>query len=164
MATYNRVWTLGVHTLKLGAQTYWMQTNFYSPQNAGGLFAFNGQYTKDAFADFLLGYSSQAKLSTWTNVNFRTTFAHVFAQDDWRATHRLTLNLGLRYEYSPPYLDAHNVISNFDMDTDPFQPHFVLAGSQGDSHADRAPTTAGTGRRTRRSGTSTFRVNWPADS
>ena len=37
-----------------------------------------------------------------------------YLQDDWRVNNRLTLNLGLRYEYATPYWEAHNVLSNFD--------------------------------------------------
>ena len=53
-------------------------------------------------------------------------------------TRRLTLNLGLRYELSPPPIDANDAIANFDLDTDPANPRLVLAGAEGDDRASRA--------------------------
>jgi hypothetical protein len=53
-------------------------------------------------------------------------------------TRSLTLNLGLRYELSPPPVDVNDAIANYDMDTDPANPHLVLAGSEGSDRASRA--------------------------
>ena len=46
--------------------------------------------------------------------NLRRNMHFAYMQDDWRATSRLTLNLGLRYEFSTPYWEKDNVLSNFD--------------------------------------------------
>lgn len=133
-------WTHGSHSLKFGVQEYWLQTNFHSSQLSNGTFNFNGQYTGNPFADFLLGDSSAASLSTYANLNFRIPESHVFVQDDWKVNRHLTLNLGLRYEITPPAVDAHNAIANFEMNTDPYvgTPQLVLAGQDGSSRADRA--------------------------
>ena len=122
-------WTKGPHTMKTGVQAYWLRTDFLSSQRSSGIFNFNGQYTGDAVADFLLGYASSSSLSKWATLNFRTPYTHFFVQDDWRVSQRLTLNLGLRYELSPPAVDAYNGIANFDLDTDPAHPQIVLAGA-----------------------------------
>jgi hypothetical protein len=131
-------WTKGAHNLKFGMQANWLQTNFLSSQQSSGTFNFNGEYTKNAFADFLLGAASSETLSNWSYLALRTPYTHFFAQDDWKVSRRLTLNIGLRYELSPPPIERRNTISNFDLDTNPGYPVLVPAGSQGSSWADRA--------------------------
>jgi hypothetical protein len=131
-------WSKGTHTVKTGVQAYWMKTDFLSSQRSSGVFNFNGQYTGDPVADFLLGYASSSSLSKWATLNFRTPYTHFFVQDDWRVSQRLTLNLGLRYELSPPPVDINNGIANFDLDTDPAHPEIVLAGAEGNDRASRA--------------------------
>ena len=131
-------WTTGPHTVKTGVQAYWLRTDFLSSQRSSGIFNFNGQYTGDPVADFLLGYASSSSLSKWATLHFRTPYTHFFVQDDWRVSQRLTLNLGLRYELSPPPVDANNGIANFDLDTDPAHPRIVLAGAEGSDRASRA--------------------------
>jgi hypothetical protein len=141
-------WNRGAHTLKFGWQEYWLQTNFNSSQLTSGIFDFNGQYsaktptvtpTNDQrFADFLLGATSQEELSSPSLLNFRSPYTHFFVQDDWKASRALTLNLGLRYELSPPAVDKFNRIANFDEDTNPGDPRLVYAGQYGNSRAQRA--------------------------
>jgi hypothetical protein len=130
--------TRGAHTLKGGVQAYLLGIDFLSSQRSSGIFNFNGQYTGNAFADFLLGYASSSSLSKYATLNFRSPYTHLFAQDDWRVTRSLTFNLGLRYELSPPAVDANDAIANFDLDTDPAHPRIVLAGSEGNDRASRA--------------------------
>ncbi len=131
-------WYEGCAHVKAGVQAYRLAIDFLSSQRSSGIFNFNGQYTGDAFADFLLGYASSASLSKWAKLNYRTPYTHFFVQDDWRVTRRLTLNLGLRYELSPPPVDVNDAIANFDLDTDPANPRIVLAGEEGDGREARA--------------------------
>lgn len=131
-------WSKGSQSLKFGVQEYWLQTNFLSSQRSSGIFNFNGQYTKNALADFLLGAAYTESLSNYSYLALRTPWTNLFVQDDWRVTPSLTLNIGLRYELNPPPVQKNNTISNFDMDTNPSHPVLVPAGSEGDSIADRA--------------------------
>ncbi len=140
-------WNRGQHTIKFGIQEFWLQTNFNSSQKSSGIFTFNGEYTSksgssgstdQAFADFLLGTASKEQLSSTALLNFRTPYTHLFVQDDWKVSRSLTLNLGLRYELSPPAVDKFNGIANYDMDTHPDAPELIRAGQYGNGIAQRA--------------------------
>lgn len=139
-------WSHGAHNIKFGVQQYWLQTNFLSSQQIGGLFSFTGQFTQNpatasggsALADFLLGDVASASLSNWAYLEFRTPFTDFFVQDDWKVTRHLTLNIGLRYDLDKPPVEKNNKIANFEIDADPADPQLVTAGSQGSSYADRA--------------------------
>jgi hypothetical protein len=140
-------WSRGNHTIKIGIQQFWLQTNFNSSQKSTGVINFNGQYTSksgasgssdQAFADFLLGATSKEQLSSTALLNFRTPYTHPFIQDDWKVNRNLVINLGLRYELSPPPVDKFNGIANYDMDTTPSAPQLVRAGEFGSSRAQRA--------------------------
>lgn len=130
-------WVKGTHTLKFGAQVYWLQTNFFSAQQSDGVLNFTGVYTKNpasptggsGLADFLLGDSSSGALSNFEWVNLRQPLPAFFAQDDWKVTHRLTFNIGLRYELNYPAVDRFNKMANFDLDTNWNSPQLVLANS-----------------------------------
>jgi outer membrane receptor protein involved in Fe transport len=77
--------------------------------------------TGDAYADFLLGYptsTSRVILGAEGEAgNTRTQFYQLYVQDDWEVASRLTLNIGLRYEYNTPYYDANNRRGSFDPET-----------------------------------------------
>ena len=100
--------TLGQHTLRAGATV----SQMLKTENASSGVA---NFLFDNFADFLLG-----DVATYTQ-NSRDTVPDLhyfnfeaFVQDDWKATNRLTLNLGLRYSYFPSPADVLNTLNNFD--------------------------------------------------
>jgi hypothetical protein len=131
-------WSKGRHNLKFGEQTYWLQTNFLSSQLSSGVFDFDGQYTKNPLADFLLGAAYTESLSNYSYLALRSPWTDFFVQDDWKVTPTLTLNIGLRYELDPPSVQKNNTISNFDLDSNPGHPVLVPAGSEGSGIAGRA--------------------------
>jgi Carboxypeptidase regulatory-like domain len=139
-------WNHGTHNIKVGVQAYWLQTNFLSSQQIGGIFNFTGQFTQNpatasggsALADFLLGAASSSSLSDWAYLQFRTPFTDFFVQDDWKISRHLTLNFGLRYDLDRPPVEKNDKIVNFDIDSNPASPQLVPAGSEGSSRADRA--------------------------
>jgi hypothetical protein len=103
-------WTHGKHTLHGGFEYYhYIMNDVYAGnQGAAGSFTFNGQYTGNgvnfgnAFADFLLGLPENVQQGVPFNFHLRNSLFAGYAQDNYRATHNLTLNLGLRYELTTP--------------------------------------------------------------
>ena len=111
-------WLRGRHQVKFGADIMAPMKNEYLdiPSTRGNV-GFSGQFTGNAIADFLLGYARQAELSNVHIVNQRRWSMSYFVQDDWRVNPRLTLNLGLRYDYMTPSYEADNRMANFDTAT-----------------------------------------------
>ena len=107
-------WTRGAHQFKFGAS--WalykkIQDVFASTQ---GNFGFNGTYTGNDFADFLLGYAnSYAEDAVHDNGHWNNVSWAAYIQDNWRVNHRLTLNLGLRWDGVPHTYEANHRTSNF---------------------------------------------------
>lgn len=130
-------WTSGDHAVKFGADVQWIQTNNLNGRREGGEYSFNGRYTNlptnnsggSSVADFLLGAANTEVFSTNTRVSGRAKSLGGYIQDDWRATSRLSLNLGVRYEYFDPFVDTHNRMINVDLDTDPNNPRLVYAAA-----------------------------------
>lgn len=107
-------WVKGVHQFKFGASwaLYKKVQDLFGPTQ--GSFSFNGQYTGNDFADFLLGLSnSYNELAVqdkgyWNNISPAAYF-----EDNWKVTPRLTLNLGLRWDGIPHTYEANDRMSNF---------------------------------------------------
>ncbi len=113
--TYSDVlnWVKGKHSLSAGGLFNKSQVN--KPQVWGvPTFAFNGQYTGNGFADFLLGDVQNYRYSaTLTEYGERRASMAAFIQDDWKVLHNLTLNLGLRYQYEGGFSEHKMQDANF---------------------------------------------------
>jgi hypothetical protein len=114
----NLTWTKGRHTMKYGFDVRWIRAvtalGFIGADNYGNS-NFNGTFSGSDFADFLLGIPFSTSFAIIQQDNDgRTTHYHFFGQDSFRASQKLTLEFGLRYEYHPAYTDASGNIGNFD--------------------------------------------------
>jgi outer membrane receptor protein involved in Fe transport len=108
-------WLKGRHSVKVGADIMTPMSNeYFDVAPTRGNLTFNGSFTGNAFADFLLGYAQRAQLTNVFVVDQRLWSSAVFIQDDWKATDALTVNLGVRYDFMTPPYEAENRMANFD--------------------------------------------------
>ena len=128
-------WLLGRHTLKFGGSWNYYQSLSHYPGNNGrnGFIAYNAfNFTGAPFADFLLDQVSQkgrgSATDPWTHLQHRTS---IFAADDFKIIDTLTLNLGMRWAYTSPFVEKDDRQANFDLTTGQIQ----LAGQNGNSRA-----------------------------
>jgi outer membrane receptor protein involved in Fe transport len=114
---YNLSWARGSHNLNFGAMYKRLQFNPLVTSNKRGQFSFsNNYYTNNAFGDFLLGLPTSAQGGVGsTAVYLRGNEWQGYAQDNWRVSKRLTLNLGLRYEYASPLSGKNNRWATLDI-------------------------------------------------
>ena len=115
-------WNKGKHALKMGVNIRNYIRGSKITNFARGVFNFNGQFTRsvaggaaggDSIADALLGLTSNGQLSTPLDVRLHAWSHEAFIQDNWKITPKLTLNIGLRYEYQSPYVEQNNRVANF---------------------------------------------------
>jgi hypothetical protein len=121
--TNNLSWFRGRHSFKLGGSLRFDHYNQVGNQFSRGSFVFDGRATGSAtgaatpgaaaFADFLLGYmrSSESAVALATT-EFRASSQAYYFTDTWRVRDDMTLDLGLRYEYVPPWLDKGGTLIN----------------------------------------------------
>jgi hypothetical protein len=123
-------WTRGRHQLKFGGEVRRLRYNQIGAVVPRGRFTWNGQYSNSPMADMLLGFMSNSESQIGAPIaNFRDNYFGLYVQDAWKASPRLTVNLGLRWEAEPPFLDKHDAIVNIDyVWNNSHDPIFVRAG------------------------------------
>ena len=113
-------WLKGDHALKIGGQLlHYTQRRFYAGNNGLlGIFTYGGAFTGFPFSDFLLdqvGTKGRGSASEpWTHLHNRVA---LYVQDDFKVTQALTLNLGMRWAYTQPVVEADNRQANFSLTT-----------------------------------------------
>ena len=131
-------WTKGAHTMKFGGSILHRDVDFFQGNDSKGWFQIGGNTFPGTgrftgyeaselvagFTDYVIGVAA----SQFDTVNWETGY---FAQDDWKVSPRLTVNVGLRYDfYTRPY-ETHNNQSNYDLATGTLE----VAGQNGNSRS-----------------------------
>ena len=125
----------GRHRLKFGGYFYHLRLRPEQPDAARGSFTYTGQFSGNAFADFLLGYPTSATSGIGRgDEDGRTNWLHLYAQDDWNVRSNLTLNLGLRYEFNQHMYADDNRLSSVDLSV-PGGQFVVASDGDGNIHA-----------------------------
>jgi hypothetical protein len=118
-------WTKGRHTMKFGTDLRWLSWHDLGWAIQNGTYTFNGQYTSNPFADYLLGTPSFAQVALRGTGNYSYTLKQgefsYYAQDDFKVNSQLTLNYGLRWEFVQFPLEVNDAFTNWD-----FKNHTML--------------------------------------
>ncbi|MBI3210133.1 MAG: TonB-dependent receptor [Candidatus Solibacter usitatus] len=125
-------WTRGRHTWKSGFQLRNTRANGNVDLLARGSISLSGAVSGSGMSDLLLGFPSfalQAKLDNTQTL--RTTSYNFYAQDDWRVTPRLSVTLGVRYEFNSPPTDPFDRMAVYD----PARRTVIPLGTQGVSRS-----------------------------
>ncbi|PYT15901.1 MAG: TonB-dependent receptor [Acidobacteria bacterium] len=109
---YSRI--LGRHSLKIGYEYQRILTEVMDVNPLYGRDSYTSKFSGDNFGDFLFGLRSQYALSTLFVAHLQQNMHFAYVQDDFKFSNKLTLNLGVRYEYGSPQFEADNRLSNFD--------------------------------------------------
>lgn len=151
--------THGKHSWNWGGDYRRLFVDVRNAGNARGTFTFNGAatglpgpplhgqtqptvvpFTGLAFADFLLGYAQQTSVQFGPeDYQFRANSWDLFILDNWRTGKKLTLNLGLRYEYVTPFVETGGQLVNLDVAPDFSAVAPVLPGQIGPITGKRYP-------------------------
>lgn len=115
--------TIGRHTLRFGFEGNLIRYNVQNPQSGFGAFNFDRRFTQknsiatnvgadassgDPVASMMLGYHSSANYNISAAYALNQIYTAPFVQDDWRFTNKLTLNLGVRWDYESPFTERYN--------------------------------------------------------
>ncbi|HTX33554.1 MAG TPA: TonB-dependent receptor [Bryobacteraceae bacterium] len=130
--------TLGRHSIKVGYQYLYIRTEILDTNPLYGQDTYSGNFSKPtcaqlsepagctiatdntsySLADFMFGTPNQINLGSYSVINLRQFVHSLYAQDDFRVNNKLTLNVGLRWEFASPLYERDNNYSNFDPTTD----------------------------------------------
>jgi hypothetical protein len=122
----NLSWTRGPHSMKVGGELRFEQFTIYQPAAPRGSMNFGSDFTDnpaspgnggESIATFLLGIPDGGQITSLHNVDYRRQIYAFYALDDWKVNRRLTLNLGLRYEFFSTIKETNNQQSTFDFAT-----------------------------------------------
>lgn len=112
--------THGTHAFKFGAELLNVDTSIRDISSLLGNFNYSGRFTggngvwENSLADMLLGFPSQYQQDSNTIFDMYQNMFFLFAQDDWKISRKLTLNMGVRYEFATPPRERDFKWSNFD--------------------------------------------------
>lgn len=114
---------VGQHNIKVGYEYLAVNTDVQDTNPLMGIDTYSGQFSRPTgaaannlynLADFIFGTRSQYELADLTIAEMQQRFHFAYIQDDFKVNNRLTLNLGLRYEFGSPYYEKNNRLSNYD--------------------------------------------------
>jgi Carboxypeptidase regulatory-like domain len=106
-------WTHGAHTMKFGAEIRRDRYNDVGNQGARPQLAISPQATGYGFSDYMLGYvNTSSQAGALANIQLRGTTQAYYATDNWKLRPNVTVEFGLRYEYTQPWNSKNDTMTN----------------------------------------------------
>jgi hypothetical protein len=113
-------YTPGSHSIRMGVDL--RKVEFNAASQSREAFRFDGRFTGNAFADFLLGFPNQTNRDPTDTMRYHRVFGYAgFIQDDFKASNRITINMGLRYEYYSPDVEKYDRLAQLNIETFQYQ-------------------------------------------
>jgi outer membrane receptor protein involved in Fe transport len=107
-------WVVGPHSFKFGGEIRRDHIQLAYINRPNGDYTFNGTYTGNALADFLLGFPIQYRQGSGDpNMDGQTWSSSVYAQDEFRVSSNITVNAGVRYEVASPFIEKNDKLNAF---------------------------------------------------
>ncbi|MEK7750309.1 MAG: TonB-dependent receptor, partial [Acidobacteriota bacterium] len=106
-------WTRGGHQMKFGADVQLDRFTYRDNNVTGGSFPFDGSFTKDSLADFLIGKAQRLQQASPLDTDQRYTVQAYYIQDTWKASQRVTISAGLRWEMYPVFRDRFGKMTSY---------------------------------------------------
>ena len=112
----------GDHSIKIGGEFRPEEFTIFQPAAPRGTLTFGTQFTDNpgaqgtggsGFATLLTGQPDGGSINNINNVDYNRRVYGLFLQDDWRATPKLTINAGIRYDFFSAIKERHNAQANF---------------------------------------------------
>lgn len=117
-------WTHGTHTMKFGAEVRRDRYNDNGNQLVRPEFQVQNQATGYGFSDYMLGYIAvSAQSGALANIQLRSTAQAYYVTDSWKLRSNLTIDAGLRYEFTPPWNSKNDSMANLIIPDNALTPH-----------------------------------------
>jgi hypothetical protein len=130
--TYSKL--VGRHNFKTGYEFTYLRQIVQDVNPIYGQMSFESSFTGYTISDFLFGVPNEIDLTNFYTAHIRQGGHSAFLQDDWRALPKLTLNLGVRYEYASHFYEKDSRLTNFDPTTTPYTGQLIRAAASGSAY------------------------------
>jgi carboxypeptidase family protein/TonB-dependent receptor-like protein len=108
-------WVKGAHNIRFGLQAQFRNFEHLTEVPPRGGFTFNGQFTGNVVGDFLLGYCSTCTGAFGSSRStYRSPTLAPFIDDNWQVSSKMTIQMGLRWEYLAPWHEINGIEGSFD--------------------------------------------------
>ena len=127
-------WLVGKHNIKTGYEFTYLRQTVQDVNPIYGDMEFQSSFTGYTISDFLFGAPNEIDLTNFFVAHLRQGGHSAFLQDDWKILPKLTLNLGVRYEYASHFYEKDSRLSNFDPTTTPYTGQLIRAAASGSAY------------------------------